>query len=136
MSTTITGERAQTGQTVAQPSGKADISLPAFVPATDIFDSEDEVILSAEIPGADPESVGITLDRQILRITARTRIAAPSGYSLVHAEYRTGDFERSFSVASHIDGNAISAAVSNGVLTVKLPKIKPAPARKIAVQAS
>lgn len=98
---------------------------PVFVPATDIFETEEKVYVMAEIPGTDPDSVNVTLDRNILRITARNKMQAPGKYSLIHAEYRTGDYERSFSLATDIDRDHIEASVRDGLLKLVLPKAKP-----------
>ena len=108
--------------------------VPVFAPATDIFETGDKLFVEAEIPGADPDSVEVTVERNILRIAARSRMQPPTGYSLIHAEYRYGDYERSFSLGTEVDTGAIEATVKDGVLTLVLPKAKPE-ARKISVKA-
>ncbi len=108
---------------------------PVFVPATDIYETKDALIVLAELPGADPDTVDVTLENQVLRITARNRVTPPKGMSLVHAEYRTGDYERSFTLSAEIDTTKIEASVRNGLLQLTLPKVGGDPARKIAVKA-
>ena len=53
-------------------------SGPVFVPATDIYETANGLVLFAEIPGTDPGSISVTLDRQVLRLSARTQMAARS----------------------------------------------------------
>lgn len=107
------------------PSAERTSQGPVFVPATDIFESEDKVYVLAEIPGTEPDGVNVTLDRNILRITASNRMQAPGKYSLIHAEYRTGDYERSFTLSTDIDRDRIEASVKDGLLKLVLPKAKP-----------
>ena len=109
-------------------------SGPVFVPATDIYETANGLVLFAEIPGTDPGSISVTLDRQVLRLSARTQMAAPAGYSLIHAEYRHGDFERAFTLPLEVDAERIEATVKDGLLKVVLPKAAPAPARTISVK--
>jgi len=107
------------------PSTERTAQGPVFAPATDIFETDEKVFVLAELPGTDPESVNVTLDRNILRITARNKMQSPGKYSLIHAEYRTGDYERSFSLATDIDRDHIEASVKDGLLKLVLPKVKP-----------
>lgn len=113
----------------AEPARNA----PVFQPATDIWETKDRLIIVAEIPGADPDSVEARIDRNVLRITARSRMTRPAGYSLIHAEYRDGDYERSFALPNEIDADGIEATVRDGLLTLVLPKTAPA-TRKIAIK--
>lgn len=124
------------GSDAAVPAGKIESArmAPVYLPNTDIWESKDRLVLVAEIPGADPESVDISIDRSVLRITARSRMIAPSGYSLIHAEYRDGDYERSFSLPAEINTADIEAKVKDGLLTLVLPKVAPPPVRKITIK--
>lgn len=107
---------------------------PVYTPVTDIDETKDALIVRADIPGADPATVSVSLDRDVLRLTAQVRPPAPEGTSLVHAEYRTGDYERSFVLTVDVNPDRIDARIKDGVLTIVLPKAEPAPARKISVR--
>jgi HSP20 family protein len=113
---------------------KAAPARPVFVPATDIWDSDGRLILVAEIPGVDADGIDIKVERAVLTVTARNRMTTPDGYSLIHAEYRDGDYERAFTLPAEIDVEHIEATVKDGLLTLVLPKITPAPARRITVK--
>ena len=107
---------------------------PVFLPNTDIWETKDQLVLVAEIPGADPESVEVSVDRDVLQISARSRMAPPTGHSLIHAEYRDGDYQRSFTLPATIDAGRIEATVKDGLLKLVLPKVAPPPARRVAIK--
>lgn len=112
-------------------------ALPTLIPPTDIYETKDALILLMDVPGADPASVEVTLDRKRLTITARTmETRPPEGYSLVYAEYQQGNYERGFTLAGEIDADRIDAMLKDGVLRITLPKVTPSPAKKIQVKAS
>lgn len=122
-----------------QPNGlqpaEATRSEPAFTPPTDIVETTAGVQMVLDMPGADPDTLDVTLDNRVLRISARSQSSAPDGYALVHAEYRDGSYERSFTVSEPIDVGRIEAALKDGVLRLTLPKAAPSPAAKINVKA-
>jgi len=105
-----------------------------YVPRTDIYETNDDIFVMADIPGADENNIDVTLEKNKLTISARVEPELPQGYALVYAEYGIGDFERSFTVSEDIDRDHIEATVKNGVLSLKLPKAGPAKTQKIAVK--
>ena len=109
---------------------------PVLLPAADIYDNNDTLFLSLELPGVDPESLGVTLEKRVMTISGRSSTQAPPGYALTHAEYRSGDYERSFTLSDAIDGDRIEAEFTDGVLRLKLPKSQPAPTKTIQVKAA
>ena len=88
-----------------------------FSPYTDIHETDNAVVVSMEMPGVDKSSIDIRLDKGVLTVK----------------EYNVGNFVRTFAVSTKIDSAAISAKVADGVLTVELPKVKEALARRIDV---
>jgi len=106
-----------------------------FIPRSDIYELDDQIVIVADVPGVDEKSIEITLDKNILTIDAQVEPAIPQGYSLSLAEYEVGDFQRSFRLSNEIDRTKIQAKVKNGVLRLYLPKAKEALARKISVKA-
>jgi HSP20 family molecular chaperone IbpA len=109
---------------------------PVFTPPTDIIETATGVQMVLDMPGADPDSLDVTLDDRVLRIAARSSSSAPEGYALLHAEYRDGSYERSFMVSEPIDTAKIEAVFKDGVLRLTLPKAAPSPAAKISVKAA
>ena len=90
-------------ETNGAATAEATRTEPVFVPPTDIVETTSAVQMMLDMPGADPDSLDVTLDNRVLRISARSASSAPEGYSLLHAEYRDGNYERSFRVSEPID---------------------------------
>ena len=107
-----------------------------YIPKTAIYETEDEIILFADVPGADQDSVDITLEKNVLSINALVDHNIPTGYDRIYSEYESGDFQRSFRLSDEINQNNIKAIVSNGELRLHLPKAEPAKAKKIIVKAA
>ena len=104
-----------------------------FVPKTDIYETEEEIVIIADVPGVDLNSVDITLENNILTINAYNNPKIPEGYELVYSEYDPGDFQRSFRISNEIDGDRIEAEVRNGALRLRLPKTDSVKIKKIPV---
>lgn len=108
---------------------------PVYTPVADIYETEDSLVLVVEVPGVKPDQVDVSLDKRVLSITGRGAAAHHEGYSLALCEYRTGDFERAFTLSHMIDDSAIEAVMKDGVLRLTLPKAKAEPAKSISVKA-
>ncbi len=108
---------------------------PCFTPRADIYETDDQIVIVADIPGANENSIDITLEKNILSINAQVESINPEGYSLALAEYEIGDYQRSFRLSDEIDREKIQAVIKDGVLRLFLPKAGAARTRKISVQA-
>ena len=108
---------------------------PVFVPVADVYETKEANIVVLELPGVDPEQLAVTVEKRVLTISGRSRSLVPEGYSLTHAEYRDGEYERSFTLSESIDSQSIEAELKDGLLKLKLPKSRPAPAATIKVKA-
>ena len=108
---------------------------PVFVPAVDIFESETEITLLADMPGVSSENVSIDLHENQLALSGEVEplISEKEGYLL--QEFETGTFHRQFTLSDRIDQKAITATVKDGVLRLVLPKAEKAKPRKIEVKA-
>jgi HSP20 family protein len=111
-------------------------SRRSFVPRADIYETESEIIVIADIPGANEKTVDITLEKNVLSITAYIEPAIPNGFEVAYAEYEEGDYQRSFRLSDEIDRDKIEATVSEGVLHLRLPKAIEKMTKKIAVTAA
>lgn len=108
---------------------------PTYVPPVDIIEREDRYVLMADVPGARAESIDINYERGILTLHARIDPRQPEGTTRwMLREYGVGDFHRTFQIGEGIDAGRIQAQVSNGVLTLDLPKAEAARMRKISVK--
>jgi len=105
-----------------------------YVPAVDIIERDDELLLLADVPGAKADGIDVNFDRGELTITAQVtpRQAPETRYTA--CEYGVGTFVRTFRIGEGIDAAKIQAELSQGVLTLHLPKAEEAKARRIAVQ--
>ena len=104
-----------------------------FVPATDIFETEDALTVVMEVPGVDREAIDISLENDVLKIEAKIDPAKYDGMEPLYTEYNVGHFARSFTLSNKIDQQQISAKLEDGVLTLILKKVKEATPRKISI---
>jgi HSP20 family molecular chaperone IbpA len=107
-----------------------------FQPPVDIFETRDELVLLADMPGVPPEGVDVDLEGDQLTIEGRVRPEDYQGLTPLHVEYGVGGFFRRFTLGEHIARDGIRAQMRNGVLQLRLPKAERARTRKIAVQAT
>lgn len=104
-----------------------------YRPNVDIVDTPESVLLTADVPGADEQSVEMTIEKDVLTLHARVEPPKFEGYAPASFEYGVGDYERKFTLSHDIDRSAIEASVKDGVLRVRLPKRKGAGSHKIRV---
>lgn len=106
-----------------------------FTPPADIFEKEDSIVMLLDVPGADPASLDVTLDKRVLTISARVKPTAPESYAPAYIEFRDGTYERRFLFSELMDGERIDATLKGGVLRLAIPKAANTAAKKIRVKA-
>ena len=129
----VTLSRAMDPASAPSKNGAA----PAWSPAVDAFETEQAWIITADLPGVPKDKVEVTFDRNTLTLKGeRPSIGASNtGTSRVFfAERAWGTFNRAVRFPQHVDGDRISAAFADGVLTVTVPKSEGAKARTIEVR--
>jgi HSP20 family protein len=105
-----------------------------WTPAVDIEEYADKFVLYADVPGVDLKSVDVTLEKGVLTLSgSREKAVEASGVEARRVERANGRFFRRFSLPDTVDGEAVTARGSNGVLEVVIPKRPQAQPRKIAV---
>ena len=109
---------------------------PIFMPAADIYETGDNIVVLAEMPGVAPDGVEITLERRVLTIRGRSSANGHAGYQRVYTEYADGDYERVFTLSENIDRDRIEATLNDGVLHLVLPKAESAKARRIELKSA
>ncbi len=117
-----------------QHSGETTKPEKYFVPAVDIYETEEEVTVVAEMPGVTSDGVEISLEDDVLTIEGSRKPEDMEGKRVLLQEYENGNYLRRFTVAETIDQDKIKASMADGLLTVVLPKAAPAKPRKIEVQ--
>ncbi len=125
----------QTASTGPSASTEPASAGPIFTPPADILEKGDTVVLLLDVPGADPASLDVTLDKHVLTIEARVTLAAPDGYAPEHIEFQNGTYERRFVFSERMDGDHIDATLKDGVLRLTVPKAPDTAAKKISVKA-
>jgi HSP20 family protein len=106
-----------------------------FTPRVDIFETDQELLLFADMPGVCPEDIELHYENGELVVHGKVRPRHENVQHLLQ-ENDTGDFYRVFTVHESIDSTRIDAQCKNGVLTVHLPKTEAVKPRKIAVTGS
>jgi HSP20 family molecular chaperone IbpA len=103
-------------------------------PACDVYESDDELLVIADVPGVTSDGLNVELDKGELVVAARRDVSVGAG-SIIGVEYRDCDFRRRFVVPGGIDANSINAELKDGVLWLHLPKSEARKPRQIAVRA-
>lgn len=103
---------------------------PLFSPPVDVYEGEDRFVILADVPGADPERIDISLKGDEMVLFAP--VARETEGEAISGEYRVGHWYRRFRVEG-VDADAAEAEVHNGVLTVVLPKAEDAAPRRIEI---
>ncbi len=109
-------------------------NLTTWAPAVDIYETEHELVVKADIPDVKPEDLDIRVENNILTIRGERKIEKEvneNNYLRVERSY--GSFSRSFSLANTVNADAIKADYKNGVLTLSIPKREEAKPKQIKV---
>ncbi len=119
-----------------KPAAEVDPESQTVAPLVDVWEAPDgAVMLAADMPGAKPESVDVSVERGVLAIQADGEIEPPGDdYSAVYGEFAGGRYYRAFALSDEVDRAAIEATLSDGVLTVRMPRAKAAETRKIEIK--
>ena len=110
-------------------------NVPVYIPAVDIYESENEIVLLADMPGVAPGDVDVDLRDNQLTLLGKVTLEEKHEQILLQ-EYGVGDFYRQFTLSSRIDQGKIEASMKDGVLTLTLPKAEVAKPKKVVVKAS
>lgn len=104
-----------------------------FTPAVDIWDTGQEWVMTADVPGADPQKIEVTCEDNVLTVHAPVAQRWHGPATVRRAEYNIGDYRRTFRIGDDIDVEKIHAECAAGVLTVHLPKSSRAQTRRIPI---
>lgn len=106
-----------------------------FTPDVDIFETETELTLLADMPGVKAEDLTIDLRENVLTLTGMTADVEDKNLEHMLVEYQTGKYYRQFTLSEIVDQDKIDAEMTDGVLRLKLPKVEKATPRQITVKA-
>ena len=106
-----------------------------FAPAFDISETENELVVKAELPGVDPQDVDISLTGNVLTIKGEKREEHETQGETMHRLERVfGSFSRSFTLPCEVREDQIQATYKDGLLDLRLPKSESSKTRKIKIQ--
>jgi HSP20 family protein len=114
--------------------GTEESNLTPWAPAVDIYETEHELVVKADLPDVNPQDLDIRVENNILTIRGERKFDAKAhedNYLRIERAY--GSFSRSFSLANSVKSEAIQADYNNGVLTLSLPKREEAKPKQIKV---
>ena len=106
-----------------------------WTPSVDIYETENELVLKADLPDVDLKDIDVRVENQTLTISGERKFEkqdAGKGYHRIERSY--GNFTRSFAVPSAFDTGKIGAEFKNGVLSVTLPKTEAAKPRQVKIE--
>ena len=121
-------------QEVASPAEQTTPGL-VFTPAVDIFETDKEITLMADMPGVKADDLTIDLRDNTLTLAGEVTPSDNADQEEILVEYATGKYYRQFTIGELIDQEGIDAKLTDGVLRLSLPKVAKATPRKITVQA-
>ncbi len=113
--------------------GEKTVAGKYYVPLTDIVETEKSLIVTMDMPGVKKENIHVKLEDNILEVDGQIDYSPYNDLNPVYTEYNVGHFTRKFSVSNEIDAGNINANLSDGVLTLTLPKAPEAQPRHIKV---
>lgn len=111
-------------------------SAQIYRPDVDIVEKSEELTILADMPGVQPDDIDIKFEDGTLTIYGRITDDRTGREQFLLQQFGVGDYYRTFRISEQIDAARIEAELSDGVLTLHLPKAEQAKPRKIKVQAN
>lgn len=94
-------------------------------PRADVLETPEALVVVADLPGADPESIEVLLVEDVLTLRARAAAGPPEGWKRAGAEFELSEYERTFQLTAEIDREAPEATFRNGRVRIVLTKLRP-----------
>lgn len=116
-------------------ANESDFLTGSWSPSVDIYESENSIVITAEVPGINEKDIDLTIDRNLLTIKGERKFENEVNKENYHRVERTyGSFSRSFQLPSSVDTTKVKAEQKNGVLTINLPKKEEEKPKKISIK--
>ena len=103
-------------------------------PAVNIIETEEGLVLTADIPGASKDALDVNVEKGILTISAPAQHSMPE--TSAYREFELANYYRQFSIPESLDHEKSKAEYVNGILTLRVPKAEVAKPKRIAIQVS
>lgn len=115
---------------------RADTAETVVRPAVDVFEDGNGITVQADLPGVNNDRLNLHVENAVLTIEGTALLDQAEKVDALYAELQAPVFQRSFTLSSELDVDRIAAQLSNGVLTVTIPKRETAKPRRIEVRAA
>lgn len=110
-------------------------STPAWAPAADVHETEDEYTFRMDLPGVNPKDVKVEMNGGVLGIRGERQETKDEKRGKAHRlERMTGSFARSWKLRAPVDPAKVKASYKDGVLEIHVPKLEEAKAREISIE--
>jgi HSP20 family protein len=115
-----------------RPRGQAEV---AWAPAVEVFETDNDVMVRAELPGIDPKNVEITVTQDTLTLKGEAKAdREDKARNYYRRELRYGSFLRSIQLPSDVKGDQATASYKNGILEIRVPKSERAKPKSVKVE--
>jgi HSP20 family protein len=122
--------RTFAGSEPTRPSGAG-----AWMPSMDVYETEDRIVATLELPGIEPGDVEVSVEDSTLSVSGSRELSSEVKEENVHRlERRYGSFTRAITLPTTADTDKVEASFDKGVLTIAVPKVERAKAKKILVK--
>lgn len=120
-------------QATPRPS-QASRPEPALLPAVDVIEDARGITLKADLPGVPRDKLALEVEGETLTIEGTVAIDAPEGMDATHVEVGRPYYRRAFTLSRELDPTQVTAELTNGVLTLRIPKAPHAQPRRVSVR--
>ncbi len=106
-----------------------------WLPAVDVAETKNEIVVNVEVPGMDPKEFDISLSEGILTISGekkQEKVEGEENYHLIERRY--GSFNRAIPLPPEVESDKIRASYENGILTITVPKIEETRRKEIKIK--
>jgi len=118
-------------------SGDSTNGTTAWIPAADVYESENELLVTLDLPGIDPKMVDVRVENNVLTIRGERKLDEKQNTENFHRVERSyGPFGRAFTLSTAVDAEKIRATYEAGVLSIALPKAETAKPKRIQISAT
>lgn len=133
----IASSRSQMDRVFSDLFGRLEQPVSGWYPAVDVRETDETFVITAELPGLDPNDVDVSVEDGTLLISGEKKTERTESEDTFHLSERTyGRFERSFTLPRSVDANKVEADFRDGVLHITLPKAAESKPRRIEVKTS
>ena len=115
-------------------AGDEDLVSGTWVPPVDVAETQEKIIVRAEVPGMKQQDIAIEFENGLLTLRGERKIDKENGASFLRVERTYGNFSRSFTLPRTVDPEKITASYREGILEIEVPKREEAKPKQIKIE--